>query len=267
MDRDHLAKQTVAQLRSLAAHHKLPGRSRMRKAELVAALAELQPRRPDPIEPPVEARPGDASSSVQATPPPPAQEGPDPGLPIPAHYGQDRLVLMAQDPHHLFAYWELSGEALAEARGRLGEDGTAVLLVHSGEGVEQREVDLLGGNYYLSVAPGARYRGELALRGSDGRLVPVAASSEVTTPAAGPSDRVDEEWMAVDETFDELLLAAGLPGSGGSSATMADQRVRARLWNEAVAGPGLPPGSSEHLAGLPSSYTSSTLSSWSHDED
>ena len=261
MDRDDLAKMTVSELRSLAAKRRLPGRSRMRKAELVTALAELEPRSPAPMATPPTARPN-VSSGMAAAPAPAPQDGPDPGLPIPEQYGHDRLVLMPQDPHHLFAYWELAGTALNAAREQLGEAGSLVLLIRSGDGVEQREVDLVGGNYYLTVAPGGSYQGELALRGSDGRLIPVIASATVQTPLAGPSDRIDEEWMAVDETFDELLVAAGLPGGSGSSASMAEQRLRARLWSESAAGPGLPPGSSEQLSGLPSSYTSSSLSSW-----
>ncbi|MDA3960168.1 MAG: hypothetical protein PF961_05225, partial [Planctomycetota bacterium] len=98
------------------------------------------------------------------------------------------------------------------------------------------------------------YRGELALRGPNGQLVPLVASEAISTPPIGPSERLDEDWMAVDETFDELLVGAGLPGSSPSSVSMSEQRLRARLWSEVAAGPGIPPGSSDNLTGLPSSY-------------
>lgn len=258
MHRDDLSGMSVAALRSLAAEHKIPGRSRLRKSELVEALAELQPRAPQPLPPPTTARAADASSSADtaaaAAPRSVPSDGPDPGLPIPDRYDRDRLVLMPQDPTHLFAYWELSGDSLARARERIDGEGHLVLVVVSPRGVEQREVDLLGGNYYLSVAPGTTYRGELALRGAHGELVTVVAAAPVATPPLGPSDRLDEAWMAVDETFEELLVGAGVPGQAPSSAEIAGKRVHARLWHEAVAGPGLPPGSSEHMPGLPSSY-------------
>ena len=262
MNRDELDRLTVKDLRSLAAKAKLPGRSKLKKSELVAALAELQPRAPAPMEPPAESAPAGSSSMPGGGGGARQHQGPDPGLPIPEHYGHDRLTLMAQDPHHLFAYWELAGNALDQARGQLGEDGTLVLVVRSEGGVEQREVDLLGGNYYLAVAPDRTYHGELALRGSDGRLAPIVAAAPATTPPAGPSSRIDEEWMAVDETFEELLVEAGLPGESGSSLTMSEQRVRTRLWRDEAA---IGPGSSEQVPALPSSHSlsSSALSSWS----
>ena len=34
---------------------------------------------------------------------------PPPGPDLPSSYGQDRLILLARDPHTLFATWELSG--------------------------------------------------------------------------------------------------------------------------------------------------------------
>ena len=180
----------------------------------------------------------------------PAHAQGDPGLPIPEFYGADRLVLLIQDPSHIFAYWELSGPALDHARQALGEPGTPVLLVHGAGGCEQREVDLAGGNYYLSVAPGGTYRAELALRGSTGALCCIVASNEVAMPRAAPSERLDEEWMAVDETFSELLVMAGLPANAGSSATLArDRAMRSRLWQET----GVTPFSSGHLGSSPTS--------------
>ena len=69
---------------------------------------------------------------------------------------------MPQDPHHIFAYWELSDKALEAARIELGEEGFPVLVIYGPHGPEQRDIDLLGGNYYLSVAPSSTYRASLA---------------------------------------------------------------------------------------------------------
>src|SRR6185295_11559306 len=71
----------------------------------------------------------------------------------------------------------------------------------------------------LAVAPGTAYTAELALRGPDGRLHRLALSNRVQTPAAGPSWRTDEAWMEVDESFNELMALAGLPGSIGASGS------------------------------------------------
>lgn len=159
---------------------------------------------------------------------PPRQEwGPtgNPGLEIPESYGQDRVVLMVQDPDHLFTWWELSGPGLAEARRDLGSQGDGVLLLHGPGGVEQRQVELFAGNYYFTVAPESAYRIEVGLRGADGRVVVITASNEVQTPASDISDDLDLEWMAVDETFLELLRRAGLPGEDALSSA---ERFRVR---------------------------------------
>ena len=125
---------------------------------------------------------------------------------------------MPQDPEHIFAYWELSQETLARCRESLGEAGSAVLVIYSAQGTEQREVDLVGGNYYLHVLPASEYRADLALRGSKGQLVTMTQAQSVKTPAAMPSDKLDSDWLVIDETFNELLLVSseGDPAGGPS---------------------------------------------------
>lgn len=237
MGTDDLKKLTLIQLRDLAAAHAVPGAAKMKKDDLVAKLA-AKLARPAPagaISGGRVAVPSSlATGSSHSAPVAPARTGPEPGLPIPDRYGRERLVLMVQDPWHIFAYWEISPEGLARVAAAAGEGWAAVLLVQTRHGVESREVDLTGGNYYLAVAPGTTIRAELALRDSQGRLHPLASSNEITTPAAGPSDRQDETWMAVDETFSELLDRAGLPGSSGSSVERLSSAALARrtvLWN------------------------------------
>jgi hypothetical protein len=180
------------------------------------------------------------SSHLMAPPAPPPVNvaGPNPGLPIPGHYGQDRLVLMVQDPNHVFAYWELSPDTLQRAQAEAGAGSTPVLVIHTGHGEEFREVDLRGGNYYLAVAPAGSYEAQLALRDAKGRLHPLARSNKVTTPTPTISTRLDEQWMGVDETFHELLELAGLPGhmrlgTSASAARLADRSQEVWTWHEA----------------------------------
>ena len=161
-----------------------------------------------------------------------ASDDPNSGLPIPPRYGRDRLVLMVQDPGHVFAYWEVTPSTLDRVRSEIGEPGQPVLVVLGPTGEEQREVDLLGGNYYLAVASTATYEARLALRDRHGRLHTLAGSNLVSTPSADPSWRTDEDWMVVDERFHELVARAGLPGEGGSSGQRlgggSEVRLRAR---------------------------------------
>jgi hypothetical protein len=139
---------------------------------------------------------------------------------------------MVQDPHHLFAYWELQGETVArvtnEARG-----GDPVLVVYANGQRETRDIDLRGGNYYLSVSADQEYVAELAMRATDGSLHAIVRSNSIRTPPPSISSRIDEQWMGVDETFHELLELAGLPGQiagAGSAARLRDQRLAAWSW-------------------------------------
>jgi hypothetical protein len=222
MNADQLMKMPLKELRALAVGRGVADAGKLAKAALVAALSERR-EAPAPSAPP-------AGSSA---PPQPAQAWqpapPEHGLPIPDRYGRDRLVLLVQDPSHVFAYWEVTEGTLARVRAEVGGHGAPVLVLHGPNGTEQREVDLNGGNYYLAVAPGSDYEAELCLRAGDGRLVRIAGSNRIRTPAAGPSWRTDEAWMEVDESFDDLLALAGLPGSAGSSGSLvgsSGQRFR-----------------------------------------
>jgi hypothetical protein len=226
MTAEELMRMTVKDLRALAERHGVAGTARLRKDQVIAALlpylhviAKAAPSLPADPTPR-----GSSATAIRAAAPAPAV-GPNPGLPIPESYGLDRLVLLAQDPLHIFAYWEISPLAYAKAAAEAGPGAAAVLLLHTATGVEQREVDLHGGNYYLSVAPGGTYRAELALRARSGRLITLARSNFVQTPAAGPSTRTDATWMEVDETFHELLALAGLPGPDASSLSRLNART------------------------------------------
>ncbi len=265
MKRDELEAMTVKELRLIAAERGLAKANKLAKAELVAALsAAAKPTRtkgkgtststrtqrrssfttPAPTRRrtsklPPGAPTAKSSSSLLApiptkAPAPAPIVGANPGLPVPEHYGNDRLVLMVQDPHHVFAYWELQPETVARVNHLAQGAGTPVLAVHAGGNTEFREVDLRGGNYYLAVGPDQDYEAELAMRDRQGKLHTLARSNKVHTPAPTISSRVDEQWMGVDETFHELLELAGLPGhlrgAAGSVARLADQRRLAWSW-------------------------------------
>ena len=177
-----------------------------------------------------------ALAPVVKAPGPAPIVGANPGLPVPDHYGNDRLVLMVQDPHHVFAYWEVQPETVARVSNQAQTGATAVLAIHTGGNTEFRDVDLRGGNYYLAVSPDQDYEAELALRDRHGKLHLIAHSNKVHTPAPTISSRIDEQWMGVDETFHELLELAGLPGhlrgAAGSVARLADQRRLAWSWQQ-----------------------------------
>ena len=227
MRTDELSRLSLQDLRDLAAAHGVTDVATLTKDALVQRLtARLSAPVPAGAAaigvpggqlPTPSAAPMGSSASASAPAAAPRRDGPDPGLPIPDRYNRDRLVLMVQDPFHVFAYWEVTPETAAGARAAAGDHGATVLLLETPNGQESREVDLTGGNYYLSVAPGTTYAAQLAVRDAQGRLHILARSNRVSTPAATVSTRQDEAWMTVDETFGELLELAGLPGQSGSS--------------------------------------------------
>ncbi len=232
MTRDQLMALTVPELRKLAAQHGLTQLAKWKKDQLVETLVPLIMPPPTPAQrhqvmAPEQAAPQGSSARPGATPA--LHQGPDPGLPIPERYGVDRIVLMVQDPTHVFAYWEVAAETYHRVHAAAGGETTSVLVIESRAGTEQREVDLRGGNYYLAVAPSTAYQARLALRDRNGVLHPLApASNPVTTPAAGPSWRTDESWMAVQEHWEEWLAKAA-PGSSESSlARFARRRIETR---------------------------------------
>ena len=272
MKRDELEAMTVKQLRLIAVERGVPKATKLTKPELVAALSAAAAKAarstrstrtkspavststrtkrrnsftaPAPTKRKVTSKlpPGapaaKSSSSLLApvvkAPGPAPIVGANPGLPVPEHYGNDRLVLMVQDPHHVFAYWEVQPETVARVSTQAQTGATAVLAIHAGGNTEFRDVDLRGGNYYLAVSPDQDYEAELALRDRHGKLHILARSNKVHTPAPNISSRIDEQWMGVDETFHELLELAGLPGhlrgAAGSVARLADQRRLAWSW-------------------------------------
>ena len=180
-----------------------------------------------------------STSSLRVGAPPtphnPQAPGANPGLPIPDHYGRDRLVLMVQDPLHIFAYWELQAETVARAINDT-HGGDPVLVIHTSGNTETRSVDLRGGNYYLSVSADQDYEAELALRSTNGALHVLVRSNKVRTPAPSISQRSDEQWMGIENTegsFHELLELAGLPGqvAGANSVSrLRDQRLATWNW-------------------------------------
>jgi len=240
MTAEELMRLTVKDLRALAERQGVMGHARLRKDQLIGALLPLitvQPAKAIPVATSAPAGSSSTSTKSGQNQHPAPHRGPDPGLPIPESYGLDRLVLLVQDPHHIFAYWEISAGTYARVAAAAGTGAAQVLILHTPSGPEQREIDLRGGNYYLSVAPGSTFRAEIALRSKDGTLHQLAVSNFVQTPAAGPSTRTDTTWMEVDETFHELLALAGLPGQDpvGSLARLKARTLETRVLHEDVA--------------------------------
>ncbi len=141
---------------------------------------------------------------------------------MPTGYDVDRLVLMVRDPWWIFAYWDLRQDTERAARGQLRPEEVpglrTVLRVHDvtdrdfpGEPSWQwMDIPLSGlaNNWYIHTnAPNRTFQVDIGLLTAGGRFLLLARSNRVTTPRAGPSAVIDEEWVASDEAFEALFGA------------------------------------------------------------
>lgn len=171
----------------------------------------------------------DADASPPPVPAPPVEEpsaGPsDRGLPVPAHYNMDRLVVLVRDACWLYVYWELKGGALDRLRfahsAEVIDNSRWVLRVRNLAELNQRliDVDIRTGQWYLKVSPGTHFAMELGFINQQGEFVLVLKGNEVSTPRLGISPVVDEHWMILREDLEKLLHVSG----GSATGVMLNQ--------------------------------------------
>jgi hypothetical protein len=123
---------------------------------------------------------------------------------LPHRYGVDEAVLMMVTPDLMYAFWEVTPETVAAA----GGEGELVLriwriLVDEGRVREEIARDLTipstVGEYFIhDMNASGLYRAGVGLL-RDGGFRPMVLTNAAGTPSAGPSGRVDEEWMEVDQ--------------------------------------------------------------------
>lgn len=144
----------------------------------------------------------------------PLYSQPEPQLP--QNYGLDRMVLMARDPHWLYAYWEITATKQDEFKGSFGTAAWSfthpVLRVYDVTGVDFDGKNAKGfidihisehvDNWHIEVGePDRAFCVDLGRMFPDGRFVTLLRSNTVTTPRASISDRLDEEWMWIEGLY------------------------------------------------------------------
>ncbi|MCX7698524.1 MAG: DUF4912 domain-containing protein, partial [Candidatus Goldbacteria bacterium] len=151
----------------------------------------------------------------------------------------------ARDPYWCYAYWDISPDFMEEKakEARKSEKYDLVIriydvtdIIFDGTNAHKFEDIKVSGdsnNWYINVwAPDRSYFVDLGFKTSDGRFILIARSNVVTTPRDRVSDKTDEEWMIIDEDFDELLKLSGA-GKFGSS-----DRFKMRIEQELLSGSG-----------------------------
>ena len=262
MTSEHLLICTKKTLADMARKQGIPGWHGMRKAELVDALLEA----PCQLDKRAGARP--QKGAERNTSSPSAEEQIerskyDVGVPtrdlsakvprdLPAGYGKDRIVVMVRDPYWLTCYWEITRQAVQRAEAALGQDWHTsrpilrLLDVSNREitGASERivrDIEIHGGcnNWYIDVtSPPRSFRIDLGYLSRSGRFYVLSRSNIVTTPRAGVSDVIDENWADIDLGKADRIYAmsAGFDPTASSLELkqLFEERLRRPLGSPAV---------------------------------
>ncbi len=141
------------------------------------------------------------------------------GPSLPSSYGQDRFLLMVQDPFHVFAYWEvtelLKSQALSEYPAEDRVDFQ--LLLEWNELSDGGRVSLDAGTsaaWWFVTKPGKQYQARLCLYSESYGAVALMSSNAVETPACviGPVESPAEGESTTTEWLNRLLEQACIVG-------------------------------------------------------
>ncbi|MBX3745700.1 MAG: DUF4912 domain-containing protein [Verrucomicrobiae bacterium] len=127
---------------------------------------------------------------------------------LPSAYGTGRMLLLARDPHWIYAHWDLTDEQLRE-HNRKSASGRLTLRVY-GEALEgkpllEQEVHPESRNWFLHVPrAGARYLAELGYYGRREAWTRVAISGATLTPGDGISP---ETWVRFETLPFDMPMA------------------------------------------------------------
>lgn len=160
------------------------------------------------------------------------------------HVDRDRLVVMVRDPYWLHAYWEISPRSVERAQSAMGQHwhGTTPVLrvfrvAADGTASLYREITIHGGvsHWYVDVQnPPQDYRMEIGYLATSGQFYSLARSNTVTTPPAGTSDSVDENWSDIDQNADRIFAMSGGYSDRGTSLELQElleERLRRPMGN------------------------------------
>lgn len=180
---------------------------------------------------------------------------------LPAGYGDNRIVLMARDPHWAYVYWEINSSRIDEARRNLKsvfDKSRLILRVYDITSVEfdgtnahscfDIEIPNVLGNWYVNLGrPNMTFCIDIGYRMPDGGMFVLSRSNKITSPRGTFSEVSDEEWMSSEEEYKKIYARSGGVGYAGSSAELAEA-VKKRLEKEISSGSvrGLEPKKSSH---------------------
>jgi hypothetical protein len=154
---------------------------------------------------------------------------------LPATYGSDRLVLLARDPHCLYAYWDLSEARTSAVRADAGSEPLRMVLrtydvtqIAFDAEPPSRFQDFAIGNdarslYAYIGKPAACFVAEVGYLRPDGGFFPLARSLPIWTPRTDQPGAAPGRWMTVGwkERRDTAGTLVPLVTSGSPAAAPA----------------------------------------------
>ncbi len=160
---------------------------------------------------------------------------------LPPAYGDNRIILLVRDPYWIHVYWEVSREALLDAKKTLKHDwhdAKSILRVYDITGVDHEgananshfDVEIGGGtdNWYINTGvPNRTYCVEIGLLTASGKFFVLARSNKATTPRDAPSEAADEEWMIPDWEFEKVYALSGGFAVGRGSLELKEMMEKA----------------------------------------
>jgi hypothetical protein len=149
---------------------------------------------------------------------------------------KDRIITMVRDPYWLHVYWELSRSTLTRAQAALGQEwhGAHPILrlmdVSSEETTSSserhvRDIEIHGGvnNWYIDVlAPPRSFRVDIGYLSRRNKFYVLARSNVVTTPKAGSSDTLDQNWASVQDQYEKIFHQSGGAAPAGPSSDLKE---------------------------------------------
>lgn len=247
-------------LSQMAKERGIVGWHAMRKDQLIRALTAVRPTPP--------ARPkadrsasrtskaakrssssaSDAASTSARRPPAPPSPSSAPPSTLDHASQKDRIIVLARDPYWLHAHWELSRTTLARAQAALGQEWHSArpilrLMDVTSEDTTTaaerpiRDIPIHGGvnNWYIDVLkPPRSYRIDVGYLSRQGKFYVLARSNIVTTPKAGVTDSLEENWASVQEQFERVQNPSTIGANAEPDASvdlndLFDERLRRPL--------------------------------------
>ncbi|MDJ0620044.1 MAG: DUF4912 domain-containing protein [Calothrix sp. MO_192.B10] len=268
-ERPPIEEMTLRQLRKVASEYGISRYSRMRKAQLLAAIQEVE-RSKHTLD---QSYSMEAQETVEAAKFELGQQDRngatladvDAGLAdLPAGYGESRIVLMPRDPQWAYTYWDVPNEHKEELRRQGGEqlalriyDVTDINLdFQSPHSLQEYPCDELAREWYLPIPVSDRdYIIDIGYRCADGRWLVLARSARVHVPPVYPSDWIEDIFVNIDfdqdlrgQTVYNLVPPARKMATAGGNA-IYDQIFGMAESAEAMRVAGSMFGSMQHVAG------------------